>query len=224
MGTIKILPETTKNPITLMGKRAGVCWGADITDKDKNYKRGMDCIKSNHGRVMEFPRVDIVISGYSARTLREWYTHIGCLPSRLQSSTRYINYNDFNYVTPPSIKNNDEAWCLYAKAIRQIKESCSMLSELGIPKEDSAMLLPLGMSTEVVDSRNLRNYIDMSHNRECSRTYWEFRKMFKNICDELSAYSDEWKWIVDNEFMPKCELFGYCTEKKSCGRKPKKEV
>lgn len=224
MGTIKILPETTKNPITLMGKRAGVCWGADITDKDKNYKRGMDCIKSNHGRVMEFPRVDIVISGYSARTLREWYTHIGCLPSRLQSSTRYINYNDFNYVTPPSIKNNDEAWCLYAKAIRQIKESCSMLSELGIPKEDSAMLLPLGMSTEVVDSRNLRNYIDMSHNRECSRTYWEFRKMFKNICDELSAYSDEWKWIVNNEFMPKCELFGYCTEKKSCGRKPKKEV
>ena len=223
MGTIKILPETTKNPITLMGKRAGVCWGADITDKDKNYKRGMDCIKSNHGRVMEFPRVDIVISGYSARTLREWYTHIGCLPSRLQSSTRYINYNDFNYVTPPSIKNNDEAWCLYAKAIRQIKESCSMLSELGIPKEDSAMLLPLGMSTEVVDSRNLRNYIDMSHNRECSRTYWEFRKMFKNICDELSAYSDEWKWIVDNLFHAKCDEVGYCTESKSCGRKPKKE-
>ena len=37
MGTITILPETTKNPITLMGQRAGVCWGADISDDAKNY-------------------------------------------------------------------------------------------------------------------------------------------------------------------------------------------
>ena len=30
MGTITILSETTKNPITLMGQRAGVCWGANF--------------------------------------------------------------------------------------------------------------------------------------------------------------------------------------------------
>lgn len=35
MGTITILPETTKNPITLMGVRAGVCWNADIADNEK---------------------------------------------------------------------------------------------------------------------------------------------------------------------------------------------
>lgn len=45
MGIITILPETTKNPITLIGKRAGVCYGANITDDEKNYKRGMDCYK-----------------------------------------------------------------------------------------------------------------------------------------------------------------------------------
>ena len=54
MGIVTILPETTKNPITLMGKRAGYCWGADTTKDDFNYKRGLDCIKSNHGRVMDF--------------------------------------------------------------------------------------------------------------------------------------------------------------------------
>ena len=43
MGTITILPETTKNPITLMGQRAGVCWGADTSDDAKNYQRGLDC-------------------------------------------------------------------------------------------------------------------------------------------------------------------------------------
>ena len=45
MGTITILPETTKNPITLMGARAGCCWNANISDDEKNYKRGLDCIK-----------------------------------------------------------------------------------------------------------------------------------------------------------------------------------
>ena len=92
MGTITILPETTKNPITLMGQRAGVCWGGNVEDPEKNYKRGMDCIISGHGRVMEYVNVEMIIAGYSARVEREWYTHIGGSPTRLQSSTRYINY------------------------------------------------------------------------------------------------------------------------------------
>ena len=41
---INILKETTKNPITLIGERAGICYGADISDDKKNYKRGMDWI------------------------------------------------------------------------------------------------------------------------------------------------------------------------------------
>ena len=61
MGTITILPETTKNPITLMGQRAGVCWGADTSDDAKNYQRGLDCIQSGHGRVMEYVNVEMVI-------------------------------------------------------------------------------------------------------------------------------------------------------------------
>ena len=106
MGTITILPETTKNPITLMGQRAGVCWGADISDDAKNYQRGLDCIQSGHGRVMEYVNVEMILNDFSARVIREWYTHIGVAPTRLQSSTRYINYDNFNYIIPPSILND----------------------------------------------------------------------------------------------------------------------
>ena len=94
--------------------------------------------------------------------------------------------------------------------------------EFGIPREDSAMCLPLGMTTKVVDKRNLRNLMDMSRQRMCTRAYWEYRQMFKDICNALSEISDEWKWVVDNLFTPKCEQLGYCPEKKSCGRKEKK--
>lgn len=82
MGKVTILPETTKNPISLIGERAGVCWGADTSDAAKNYKRGLDCIKSGHGRTLEFVNVEVILDGYSARVIREWYTHIGGAQTR----------------------------------------------------------------------------------------------------------------------------------------------
>lgn len=224
MGVITILPETTQHPISLIGRRAGVCWGADILDDKKNYKRGMDCILANHGRTLEFVNVEMIIDGYSARVIREWYTHIGSMPSRLQASTRYINYEDFSYILPHSISKDINAKALYEGMMKNISDTCSKLETVyGVPREDVAMMLPLGMATKIVDKRNLRNLVDMSHQRMCSRAYWEYRQLFRDICNALSEYSDEWKWIVDNLFKPKCELFGYCTEKKSCGRKLKKE-
>ena len=224
MSKVTILPETTKNPISLIGERAGVCWNADTLDREKNYKRGMDCILANHGRTLEFVNVEMIIDGYSARVIREWYTHIGSMPTRLQASTRYIDYEDksFSYICPPSILNNEEGSKIYFDAMDNIQESLRKLSALDLPREDVAMLLPLGMTTKIVDRRNLRNLVDMSHQRMCTRAYWEYRQLFNDICNALREYSDEWRWIVDNLFKPKCDVFGYCTEKKSCGRKDKK--
>ena len=224
MGKVTILPETTVNPITLIGQRAGVCWDADTGDREKNYRRGWDCIASGHGRTLEFVNVEMVLDGYSARVMREWYTHIGGAPTRLQASTRYINYGDFEYVTPKSISEN----CVAAKGVYEscmtmIANSVRMLEcEFGIPREDAAMLLPLGMTTRVVDKRNLRNLVDMSRQRMCNRAYWEFRDLFDDISGALSRYSDEWEMITDHLFMPKCKAAGFCTEKHGCGMMPKK--
>ena len=78
---ITILKETPEKPITLMGERAGVCWGGDIRKEEKNYRRGLDCIKSGHHRVLEYVNVEMILDGYSARVIREWYTHIGGAPT-----------------------------------------------------------------------------------------------------------------------------------------------
>ena len=226
MGTITILPETTQHPISLIGERAGICWGADTSDREKNYKRGMDCILANHGRTLEFVNVEMIIDGYSAKVIREFYTHIGGSPSRLQASTRYINYskgNGFSYTIPHSIEKNEDALSEWKSFMSGINfEIQNLINNHNIPVEDATMLLPIAYSTKMVDKRNLRNLVDMSRNRMCSRAYWEYRELFNDICKALSEISDEWKWIVDNLFMPKCEQFGYCTEKKSCGRKEKK--
>lgn len=223
MGKVTIQKYTTKEPITMIGYEAGICYGADVSDDTKNYKRGIKCLNDNHGRTFEFPDIYATIEDYSARVVREWYTHIGGSPTRLQSSTRYIDYeHGFDYIVPHTIENNDTAKAFYLDAINHINSSLIMLDDLGIPREDSANLLPLGMETKIVDKRNLRNLLDMSHQRECARAYWEYRELFKDYKNALASYSEEWAYLVDNYFKPKCDLYGYCTESKSCGRRQKR--
>lgn len=226
MGKIIIQSKyTTKHPITMIGKEAGVCWGADVSDAKKNYKRGLDCLENEHGRTFEFPDVYMILDGYSARVIREWYTHIGGSPTRLQASTRYIDYESgFDYVTPPSIKGNTAALKVYEWIIHCIQSGLRNLEKLGIPREDSALALPLGMTTKIVCKHNLRNLIDMSHQRMCSRAYHEYRHLFDDVRAALCGYSDEWKYIVDHYLMPKCKYMGFCKELYTCGIMPRREA
>lgn len=221
---IQILEETTKFPLQKIGQMAGICWNSPVDDKEKNIKRAKDCIISGHHRVLEYVDVELCISKISARMIREWYTHIGGSPTRLQESTRYVNCEKFEYVVPPKIQNSEEAEVVYDEIMKSIQSSYKKLSKLNVPREDAAMILPLAMYTKIVDKRNLRNLIEMSHQRLCSRAYWEYREVMNEIKQKLSDYSDEWKWICDKFFVPKCDVSGFCTEKKSCGRRPKKEI
>ena len=221
MGTVSILDSTTRNPITLIGERAGICWGADISNAEKNYKRGLDCIQSGHGRTLEFVNVDMLIDGYSARVIREYMRHVGGGLTVLQASTRYINYENFEYITPDSIIRNEAANDIYFKAMCTIQAALKLLEGIKIPREDAAMLLPLGMTTRLVDHKNLRNLIDMSRTRMCNRAYWEFRQLFNDILYALSEVSDEWRTIVRTQMKRKCEVLGYCPETHGCGAYPK---
>lgn len=223
MGRVLVRDYTTKTPLQMIGESAGFCWGSDVSDVDKNMKRAIDCIVSGHGRTMEFPDIHLILDGYSARVIREFYTHIGCLPTRLQSSTRYIDAKSFKYVTPPSVFRNEEAKKVYDETMEHIREGYAKLEELGIKREDAAMVLPLGMETVIVDKRNFRNLVDMARNRMCTRAYWEYRELMNDICEALSSYSGEWNTLIKLCMKPKCEISGYCTESKSCGRKPKKD-
>lgn len=224
MGTVGIFPETTKNPITLIGQRAGICYGSDVSDPQKNYQRGLDCIKSRHGRALEFVDVHLCFKGYSAKVIREWYTHIGGAPTRLQASTRYIEYGNFKYIIPNTIKSNPEAQKLYEDCIKNIQSTIATLEEnYKIPREDASMLCPLGMETVIVDKRNVRNLIDMSRNRECSRAFWEYRQLFSDVKNALSRWSKEWQELIDMTFYPKCVELRYCPEAHGCGRYPTKE-
>lgn len=215
---VNILPETTKDPITLIGKRAGCCTNSDTTNDDKNFERGLSCLQSNHGRVLEYVQVDLEISGVSSRVIREWYTHIGGSPTRLQVSTRYVDYGKHvPVIVPPSISSKASIMTRFYEYMDDLSSFIEYLKDRDVPLEDIAMFYPLGTETKIVDHRNLRNLIEMSHQRLCTRAYWEYRELFKIIKSELSKYSEEWEMITDYYFLRNCEYLGWCPEDKSCG-------
>lgn len=211
---IKVL-DYTKNPLTLMGTAASECWNSK-----PSARIGIECIESGHGRVLEYPEVTVVIDGYSARVIREIYTHI-VGTSRLQSSTRYIKYGEFDYIIPESIRKNEKALKEYILLIQVIQNTYKTLFDLGIPKEDIANILPLGMTSRMVLKINPRAILHMAEVRLCNRAYWEFRKFIKEFLDVVSKLDDEWAKICSYA-KPKCEVYGYCNERNSCGKYPKK--
>ncbi len=216
---IRLLEKRTeKDPLTHIGENAGICWGADISDEEKNIKRGKSCMKSGHMRTAEYPTVEIILDEFSARCVRELYTHIIGV-TRLQESTRYVNCNDFGYYTPKGISAEQKD--VYDEIMKEIAESYQILLDLGMSKEDGANILPLGMNTKIVWKINLRALIHFMNMRMCNRAYKEIREVCKEIKELLSNYSDEWKWICDNYFVPNCKMIGYCTEEKCCGMMPK---
>lgn len=209
---IKIL-NYTQNPITYMGKIAGICYNSDTESQDKNYKRGLKNIEHNHGRVFEYVDVTLEISGYSARAIRELYTHI-VGTSRLQESTRYVTYdiNNFSYHVPDSIYNNNIAFEKYSQCMRNILDTYQELLELGVSKEDVANILPLGQTSKVILKINYRALLHLAEVRLCERAYEEIRTMVLEIIEEISKLDNEWKELT-SYMKPKCKI---CTEKENC--------
>lgn len=222
---ITVLPQTTIEPLQLIGKTAAVCWNANVDDKEKNIKRAWDCINSGHGRVLEWPNVEVIVEGYSAKCLREAMRHI-VGTSVLQASTRYINYaKGFDVVTPPSVTKSEETEAIWNNVIHAISDGMKALEAHGVPKEDFTNLLPLAYQSKMVWKANLRTLVNFFGMRLCNRAYWEIRALAKELKDALSEYSPEWKEIADALFVPKCVHVGFCTEAKSCHyRPPKSEI
>lgn len=222
---LTLVGGTTEHPLQKIGSVAGVCWGANTDDIQKNVNRAISCIESDHGRVLEWVNVEILIEGMSARCMREVGRH--CVgTSYLQSSTRYVDESNFKYYTPPSCQK-DGVREVYEKGMKQVAEFYGELIELGVPREDAANALPLGMDSKVVWKINLRSLVNFMNKRLCGRALLEIQKFSHELRDLLMQQNDEWMWIGENLFVPFCERFKllnpsmcFCIEKKCCGRHP----
>lgn len=206
---IKIL-RCSEKPLSLIGEVASFCWNSKPS-KDI----GIKCLKSNHGRTLEYPDVIISIEGYSARMIRELYTTMVGV-SKLQASTRYIDYADFEFYLPEKCLYKEELNTIYTDTFDIISKKYKELLDKGMSKEDAANILPLGMFTKVALKINLRAILYLFELRMCLRAYKEFRNFMFELKVILCSIDEEWKYIIENFAKVKCVKQGTCFEEKSC--------
>lgn len=220
---ITILPETIKDPLSFMGRVASIAYNTPIDNAEKNKKRGIQCVKDNHGRLLEFCDVFFYTDGISIRSAREIFRHTSDGLSAVQRSTRYCSESDSDWYIPQNVVHDKNSLKEYNYAMQTAKDNYNMLLSEGRSKEDSANVLPLATNAPFVMRKNARCLADMSHVRLCNRALDETHKFMIGLIDALRDYSPEWDELADLIFMPKCQLTGWCDEHKSCGLCPKRE-
>ncbi len=106
-----------------------------------------------------------------------------------QQSQRYVKEEQFDYVIPPSIKQDPalvkefekcmaDAQKNYTKVLRRLEE-LGYKGEAG--QQDARYLLPNAAETKIVVTMNARELLHFFRVRTCNRAQWEIREMAERM-------------------------------------------
>ncbi len=131
-----------------------------------------------------------------------------------QRSQRYVSEDEFDYIVPPSIKNNKEAEDLFDKKMEEMRKTYKNLLEMDIPKEDARFILPT-IKTNLMVSYNARSLYHLFELRCCTRAQWEIRSLANQMLEQVKEVAP----VLFETAGPPCVKDGYCPEgEMSCGR------
>lgn len=192
-----------------------------------------------HESPLEHATFTFGIEGVSRATLAHITRHR--IASFSVQSQRYIKVNNFDYVTPPAIKENTQADVLYVEAmnhaIQKYKEIVDILEtqyiqeymEQGLSEqkaknkaekraiEDARFVLPNASKVNLVVTMNIRSLMNFFRLRCCNRAQWEIREL---AWEMLRLVKEEAPTVFKNAG-PAC-IGGKCGEGSMCCGKPYK--
>ena len=187
----------------------GIMEGLD-EEKTKSF---LDKLMSmGHESPIEHVSFTFGIEGVSRSLTHQLVRHR--IASYSQKSQRYVKEGQFEYVVPPTIKNDEVSEYLFKDFMSRSQEVYNTLIANGIPAEDARFVLPNACETKIICTMNARTLINFFHHRCCERAQWEIREMatqmlmlVKEVAPTLFRYAG-----------PSC-LSGKCPEgKMSCGQ------
>ena len=191
-----------------------------------------EIIESGHTSPIEHVSLTFAISGVSRALSHQLVRHR--IASYSQQSQRYVDGNDFGYITPPSIAKNPAALARFHACMDEIAAAYADLSELlaeGVHstdnkakekvRQDARFVLPQAAETRLVMTMNCRSLLNFFEERCCLRAQWEIRAL-ANVMLKLAQGAVP---IIFDRAGAKCVRLGYCPEgeKFTCGLMPRKE-
>lgn len=233
------LMSMTKDPISVIYASCKQCYSAnfagDIFDEAVSDSSALPkqiefmerIMASGHQSPLEHVNFTFAVEGVSRACTHQLVRHR--VASYSQQSQRYVKEKDFDYVIPPSIKNDVKLLALFESFMKECQgkynEIVEGLKQKNITGEkayqDARFILPNSAETKIVLTMNSRELMHFFAVRCCTRSQWEIRY----LADEMLKIVREKLPSVFSRLGAKCESLGYCPEgdKFTCGRYPVKE-
>ena len=227
----------TPDPEKVIATAAKLCYSSsdietlhDGLDDEKTTKFINMLMELGHESPIEHVSFTFGIEGISRACSLQLVRHR--IASYSQKSQRYVNENQFDYITPPSIEAYKDLSILYDDAMDQIQRVYDELREKlknihidndGMEErdaekkanEDARYVLPNACETKIVVTMNIRSLFNFFKHRCCNRAQWEIRE----VANEMLKICYD---IAPNIFKyagPDCVAKGKCGEgKMSCGK------
>jgi thymidylate synthase (FAD) len=185
---------------------------------EEKTKKFLDKLMSmGHESPIEHVSFTFGIEGVSRSLTHQLVRHR--IASYSQKSQRYVKEGQFEYIIPPTIKDDEVSEYLFKDLMSRTQEVYNTLIANGIPPEDARFVLPNACETKIVCTMNARTLMNFFHHRCCERAQWEIRELatqmlmlVKEVAPTLFKYAG-----------PSC-ISGKCPEgNMSCGKMTEKK-
>lgn len=209
---LRYTPEGEK----LVAAAAKLCYSpSGISDIENNLENGsIDSflkmlIDLGHESPIEHVNFTFGVEGISRTLSHQLVRHrIG---SYSQQSQRYVKLEQFQYIIPPSIEENEVAKKLFIKAMEDDQKYYNQLTELLYEErynkyigegykekqakskaekeaiEDARYVFPNACETKMVFTMNARSLLNFLRLRCCNRAQWEIRQLAMEMLKELKS-------------------------------------
>lgn len=204
----------TPNPDYIVAMSAKLCYSKTGVDNikynlnDDNVQKFITHLTSiGHQSPIEHVSFTFAIEGISRTCTHQLVRHR--IASYSQQSQRYVKLEQFEYIIPPQIENNEKAKKIFIQSMKNSqkaydsildaileeninyfisegyneKQSKSMAEKKSI--EDARYVFPNACETKIVVTMNARTLINFFEHRLCERAQWEIKEMAYLMLEEV---------------------------------------
>lgn len=213
----------TKEPEKLVAIAARLCYSPVGVDELENKldneavnKLVRFVIKNGHLSTTEHIYFTFGIEGVSRALSHQLVRHR--IASYNQQSQRYVKFKEnYDYIIPGSIENNEKIKEKYINFISDIHKFYTEMLDAGIEAEDARYILPNASETKLIATMNARELMHFFTLRCCNRAQTEIRELAKLMLKSVKKVAP----IVFENAGPNCLRMPCPEGKYSCG-KPQK--
>jgi len=142
-------------------------------------------VREGHESIIEHASATFDIRGISRACSHQLVRHR--IASYSQESQRYVDMSEPEYVSPPSISDNETASQVFAGFMETVASAYQQLRAEGVKKEDARFVLPNATATRIIVTMNFRSWRHVIRERGLNpAAQWEIRELANRVLDILS--------------------------------------